>query len=88
MKFILIALLRGYQKFISPYFAPRCKYYPTCSQYSIDAIKQNGSLRGVLMTTWRLIRCNPFSHGGVDYADPKKTAAALSNETTTTKVGI
>jgi putative membrane protein insertion efficiency factor len=91
MKFILIALLRGYQKFISPYFAPRCKYYPTCSQYSIDAIKQYGSLRGVAMTAWRLIRCNPFSHGGVDYADPKKTKTALINETTTTtttKVGI
>ena len=88
MKFILIALLRGYQKFISPYFAPRCKYYPTCSQYSIDAIKQYGSLRGVVMTAWRLIRCNPFSHGGVDYADPNKTKAALFNETTTTKVGI
>ena len=88
MKFILIALLHSYQKFISPYFAPRCKYYPTCSQYSIDAIKQYGSLRGVVMTAWRLIRCNPFSHGGVDYADPKKTEAALINETTKTKVGI
>ena len=76
MKHILILILRGYQKFISPYFAPRCKYYPTCSQYSIDAIREYGSLRGVAMTAWRLVRCNPFSHGGVDYA--VKTRASNS----------
>lgn len=68
MKYLLIFLLRGYQKFISPFFAPRCKYYPTCSQYSIDAIHEYGSIRGIAMTSWRLLRCNPFSHGGVDYA--------------------
>ena len=68
MKYILIAILRGYQKFISPFFAPRCKYYPTCSQYSIDAIHARGSIIGVAMTAWRLLRCNPLSHGGVDYA--------------------
>jgi hypothetical protein len=68
MRYVLIFILRGYQKLISPYFAPRCKYYPTCSQYSIDAIREYGSVRGILMTAWRLLRCNPFSHGGVDYA--------------------
>jgi len=68
VKYLLILLLRGYQKLISPFFAPRCKYYPTCSQYSIDAIRAYGSIRGVAMTAWRLIRCNPLSHGGVDYA--------------------
>jgi len=83
MKYILILLLRGYQKFISPYFAPRCKYYPTCSQYSIDAIKAFGSIKGIYMTSWRLIRCNPFSHGGVDY--PVKQS--LSNSTPNIKVG-
>ena len=83
MKFILIAILRGYQKFISPYFSPRCKYYPTCSQYSIDAITEHGSIKGLFMTAWRLLRCNPFSHGGVDYATKdrvthsKKKVAAL-----------
>ncbi len=82
MKYLLIFLLRGYQKFISPYFAPRCKYYPTCSQYSIDAIREYGSLQGVAMTAWRLLRCNPFSHGGVDYA--VKTNTELSK----TKAGI
>ena len=82
MKYLLIFLLRGYQKFISPYFAPRCKYYPTCSQYSIDAIREYGSLQGVAMTAWRLLRCNPFSHGGVDYA------VTTNTELSTTKAGI
>jgi putative membrane protein insertion efficiency factor len=68
MKYIFIFAIRGYQKFISPFFAPRCKYYPTCSQYSIDAIREYGSLHGITMTAWRLLRCNPLSHGGVDYA--------------------
>jgi putative membrane protein insertion efficiency factor len=68
MKYLLIMILGGYQKLISPFFAPRCKYYPTCSQYSIDAIRAYGSIQGVAMTAWRLIRCNPLSHGGVDYA--------------------
>jgi len=68
MKHTFIFAIRGYQKFISPFFAPRCKYYPTCSQYSIDAIREYGSLRGIAMTAWRLLRCNPLSHGGVDYA--------------------
>jgi len=68
MKYILIGLIRGYQKFISPFFAPRCKYYPSCSQYSIDAIRAYGSFQGVIMTVWRILRCNPLSHGGVDYA--------------------
>jgi len=72
VKYILIAILRGYQKFISPFFAPRCKYYPTCSQYSIDAIRAHGSIVGVAMTAWRLLRCNPLSHGGVDYAVKNK----------------
>ena len=71
MKQIFILILRGYQKLISPYFAPRCKYYPSCSQYAIDAIREYGSLKGILLTAWRLVRCNPFSHGGVDYAVKK-----------------
>ena len=88
MKFILIALLHGYQKFISPYFAPRCKYYPTCSQYSIDAITRYGSLRGVVMTAWRLLRCNPLSHGGVDYASFDENKAGITYKNNPKKVAI
>jgi len=64
-KIFLIPIL-GYQKYISPAFAPRCKYYPSCSTYTELAIKEFG-VKGLVMSIWRFIRCNPFSYGGVDY---------------------
>ena len=70
MKNLLLAPLKIYQKFISPAFAPRCKYYPSCSQYAVDAISEYG-VRGISMALWRLVRCNPWSHGGVDYVPTK-----------------
>ncbi len=48
--------------------AGTCKYYPSCSQYAIDALRKHGLLKGSLMAVWRLLRCNPWSHGGVDHA--------------------
>jgi len=65
---VLIAPIRAYQKVISPMFPRRCKYHPTCSQYAVDAIREFGVMRGVVLGGWRLLRCNPWSHGGVDYA--------------------
>jgi putative membrane protein insertion efficiency factor len=64
---LAVALINLYQKWISPSFAPRCKYYPSCSSYAASAISHYG-IRGVGMAAWRLVRCNPWSHGGVDYA--------------------
>jgi putative membrane protein insertion efficiency factor len=66
MKLILITPIKIYQKWISPMFAPRCKYYPSCSSYAVTAIENYG-IKGVAMATWRLVRCNPWSYGGVDY---------------------
>lgn len=66
MKRPAIALVRAYQRFISPMFPRRCKYEPTCSAYAVQAISRFGVFRGLLLATWRLIRCNPFSHGGFD----------------------
>lgn len=66
----LTLLISAYQKFISPAFAPRCKYYPSCSSYALTAITTYG-LKGIGMTTWRVLRCNPWSHGGVDYVKEK-----------------
>lgn len=63
---LLTSLIKSYQKYISPAFQPRCKYYPSCSQYTLDAIVGFG-LRGIILGLWRFLRCNPFSHGGVDY---------------------
>jgi putative membrane protein insertion efficiency factor len=66
-----MAPIKVYQKWISPMFAPRCKYYPSCSSYAVSAIEAYG-LKGVAMSAWRLLRCNPWSHGGVDYAVKEK----------------
>jgi putative membrane protein insertion efficiency factor len=63
---VLIAPIRLYQRWISPAFAPRCRYYPTCSAYAVEAIRELGPIRGLILAGWRLLRCNPFSHGGVD----------------------
>jgi putative membrane protein insertion efficiency factor len=63
---LLIAPIRAYQRWISPAIAPRCRYYPTCSAYAVEAIRELGPIRGLILAAWRLVRCNPFSHGGVD----------------------
>ncbi len=64
-------LIRGYRAFVSPLVGPRCKYHPTCSQYALDALREYGFLRGSILAAWRVLRCNPWSHGGVDYASDK-----------------
>lgn len=61
-------LVRGYQRLLSPLLPARCKYHPSCSQYALDALREYGFARGVILAAWRLLRCNPWSHGGVDYA--------------------
>ena len=68
-KWWLIALVRVYQLTFSRLLpANTCKYHPSCSQYAIDALRKYGLVRGSLKAGWRLLRCNPWSHGGVDYA--------------------
>lgn len=69
MKKILIYLIRFYQKKISPLKKPCCRFYPTCSNYAIEAIEKKGVFRGVLMALWRIARCNPFGKGGFDPVD-------------------
>lgn len=66
MKTVFISCIRFYQKHISPLFPPRCKYYPTCSHYAVEAITKYGVLKGSLLAIWRILRCNPFSKGGYD----------------------
>jgi uncharacterized protein len=72
MSTALLALVRTYQRFISPLFPPRCKYYPTCSNYAVEAIKVHGPWRGMALAGWRLLRCNPLSDGGLDPVPPKR----------------
>ncbi|MFM7499996.1 MAG: membrane protein insertion efficiency factor YidD [Actinomycetota bacterium] len=63
----MISLVRFYQRWISPAFPARCKYYPTCSDYALQAIRKHGVLIGSALALWRLVRCNPWSMGGIDY---------------------
>jgi putative membrane protein insertion efficiency factor len=65
---IVVLPLRLYQRLVSPLFPATCKYHPSCSQYAIDAVRKHGVLKGALKAAWRLLRCNPWSRGGVDYA--------------------
>ncbi|WP_132527384.1 membrane protein insertion efficiency factor YidD [Phorcysia thermohydrogeniphila] len=67
MKEVLILLIRLYQKFVSPLFPSSCRFYPSCSSYAIMAIEKYGVIKGGLKATWRILRCNPFSKGGIDY---------------------
>ena len=66
MRAVLVAPIRVYQRFISPALPRRCKYHPTCSEYAVQAIRAQGVLRGLVLAAWRLLRCNPWSHGGYD----------------------
>jgi putative membrane protein insertion efficiency factor len=68
MRFIGIGLVYAYRYTFGPLTAGRCKYHPSCSQYAIDALREYGLLRGSVLAFWRVLRCNPWSHGGVDYA--------------------
>lgn len=66
MKKILSSIIIFYQKKISPHLGDRCKFYPTCSQYALEAIEKYGAFKGFLMAIWRILRCNPLSRGGYD----------------------
>ena len=66
MRHVLKFLIRAYQLAISPMFGPSCRYYPTCSQYALEAIESHGALRGGWLATRRICRCHPFHQGGFD----------------------
>ena len=68
MRFLVVAPIRLYQRVVSPLIPRRCKYHPTCSAYAVDAVREFGAARGSVLAGWRLLRCNPWSHGGVDHA--------------------
>ena len=66
MKYIMIRMIRFYQKYLSPLKSTKCPYYPTCSQYGLEAIQKYGAVKGGLLALWRILRCNTFSKGGYD----------------------
>ena len=66
MKFLIIAILRTYKAFLSPFLPPACRFTPTCSEYAMEAVEEYGAIRGTWMAVWRILRCQPFSKGGYD----------------------
>ncbi len=73
MKRLAMLLISFYRRFISPLFPAKCKYYPTCSAYAMKAYEKHGFIKGTILTVWRIVRCNPFSKGGVDYVPDEFT---------------
>ncbi|MBS6831704.1 MAG: membrane protein insertion efficiency factor YidD [Eubacteriales bacterium] len=67
VKKFLIRIIKFYQRFISPLKSPCCRFYPTCSQYAIMAVEKYGVVKGGFKALWRILRCNPFGKGGIDY---------------------
>ena len=72
MKSILLLVIKLYQKLISPLMAPRCRFYPSCSSYAIDALNEHGIISGLYFSLKRILSCHPFSDGGVDFVPRKK----------------
>jgi putative membrane protein insertion efficiency factor len=69
---VFVLPIRGYQRLFSPAFGERCKYYPSCSEYAAQAVERFGILRGLVLAGWRLLRCNPWSHGGYDPVEDQR----------------
>jgi len=63
---LVVAPIRAYQRLFSPALGQRCRYYPSCSSYAVQAVQNYGILRGLVLAVWRVLRCNPLSRGGVD----------------------
>jgi putative membrane protein insertion efficiency factor len=72
LRAVAVAPIRFYQVVISPGLPRRCKYEPTCSRYAVQAIRRYGILRGSVLAVWRLLRCNPWSHGGYDPVESQR----------------
>jgi putative membrane protein insertion efficiency factor len=69
---VAVAPIRFYQRLLSPLAGARCRYYPSCSEYAAQAIRRYGILRGLVLAGWRLLRCNPWSAGGVDLVEDQR----------------
>jgi hypothetical protein len=77
IRFIPIIPIKIYKKIISPLLPASCKYYPSCSTYAIEAYKKHGIFVGTFLSVWRILRCNPWSYGGVDFVPDKVTVEYL-----------
>ena len=64
--------LHLYRRVMSPLLGPRCRYYPSCSAYAVEAVREYGMIRGSVLAAWRVVRCNPWSHGGFDHVHDQR----------------
>lgn len=69
---LVLGFLTAYRKVISPMYGDVCAYYPSCSAYAVGAVQQHGAVRGTVLSVWRILRCNPWTRGGVDDVQPHK----------------
>jgi uncharacterized protein len=76
VKRVLLALIGAYRRWVSPGLPRRCRYEPTCSSYASESLRRFGAFRGSLLAGWRLLRCNPLSHGGFDPVPDRFTLKA------------
>jgi YidC/Oxa1 family membrane protein insertase len=88
MKMVLIGLVHWYQKYVSPALPASCKYYPSCSQYAVDALTSYGVLRGLVLAAWRLLRCNPLSNGGYDPVERQRLFRSRESKVTGAKAEV
>jgi putative membrane protein insertion efficiency factor len=72
LRTLVVFAIRVYQRLVSPMMGERCRYYPSCSEYAAQAITNFGILRGLVLAGWRVLRCNPFSHGGYDPVEAQR----------------
>ena len=67
LAWLVLLPIRAYRRLLSPLIAPRCRYYPSCSAYAEQSVRELGAVRGAVLAVWRVLRCNPFSNGGIDH---------------------
>ncbi len=80
---VLVAMIRAYQAVVSPWVTQQCKYYPSCSAYGLEAVRTHGAVRGTRLAVARVLRCNPWSDGGVDYVPGTPDRLAYEHAATT-----
>lgn len=87
-RFVLIALIRGYQATLGKVLGGSCRFHPSCSDYALEAVRLNGALVGAGQAVWRIVRCGPWSKGGVDYPKSvrRSRGASAANRSEATRV--
>jgi uncharacterized protein len=76
LRWLFVLPIRVYQRLVSPLIGQHCKYYPSCSEYAVQAVQRFGILCGIVLAGWRLLRCNPWSSGGYDPVEEQRLFAA------------